>query len=172
MNTREQARARSEPGGARCAAEGPGGEAVPRGGDEGRSRRGGRVAGPQLDHVAIAVRSFDDVLPLLERLGGAEATRPQRVESQGVELCFVGDVEVIRPLSDDNGVARFIERRGPGLHHVAYRVPDLGKSMDGLRAEGYVFTSDEPLAGAGGHRIAFMHPRAAGGLLVELVERG
>lgn len=172
MNTREQVRARSEPGGARCTAGGPGGEAVPRGGDESRSRRGGHLAGLELDHVAIAVRSFDDVLPLLERLGGTAATRPRRVESQGVELCFVGDVEIIRPLADDNGVARFIERRGPGLHHIAYRVRDLGKSMDGLKAEGYVFTSDEPLAGAGGHRIAFMHPRAAGGLLVELVERG
>lgn len=121
--------------------------------------------------MAIAVRSFDDVLPLLERLGGASATRPERVEAQGVEVCFVGKVEVIRPLADGNGVDRFIKRRGPGLHHIAYRVPDLARSMADLKADGYVFTSDAPLTGAGGHRIAFMHPRATGGVLVELVER-
>ena len=124
----------------------------------------------EFDHVAIAVRSFDDMVPLLERLGGVAATPPRRVESQGVEVCFVGSVELIRPLAEGNGVARFIERRGPGLHHVAYRVPDVGKSMNGMKAEGYVFTSDAPMRGAGGHRIAFLHPRSAGGVLVELVE--
>lgn len=126
---------------------------------------------PELDHVAIAVRSFDDFVPLLERLGGVAATPPRRVESQGVEVCFVGGVELIRPLAEDGGVARFIERRGPGLHHIAYRVPDVGKLMDELKAEGYAFTSDGPTTGAGGHRIAFMHPRSAGGVLVELVQR-
>lgn len=124
----------------------------------------------ELDHVAIALRSFDEVLPLLERLGGVAATRPERVESQGVEVCFVGSVELIRPLSEDNGVARFIERRGAGLHHIAYRVPDVGALMKELAAAGYRLTSQEPMTGAGGHRIAFMHPKSAGGVLVELVE--
>lgn len=127
--------------------------------------------GLEFDHVAIAVRSFEEILPLLERLGGVSATRPRQVESQGVEVCFVGRVELIRPLANDNGVARFIERRGPGLHHIAYRVADVGRLMDGLKAEGRAFTSDGPLTGAGGHRIAFMHPRSAGGVLVEFVER-
>ena len=126
---------------------------------------------PELDHIAIAVRSFDEFVPLLERLGGDAATPPTRVESQGVEVRFVGGVELIRPLAEDGGVARFIERRGPGLHHIAYRVPDVGRLMDELRAEGYAFTSDGPMTGAGGHRIAFMHPRSAGGVLVEFVER-
>ena len=131
-----------------------------------------RLAGFELDHVAIAVRSFDEVLPLLERLGGVAATPPERVESQGVEVCFVGRVELIRPLVADNGMARFIERRGPGLHHIAYRVPDVGKLMRELVSEGCLFTSERPMAGAGGHRIAFMHPKSTGGVLVELVERG
>ena len=122
------------------------------------------------DHVAIAVRSFDDVLPLLERVAGVAATEPERVEAQGVEVCFVGGVEVIRPLGDGGGVGRFIERRGPGLHHIAYRVADVGAAMRSLAAQGYEFTSAEPMAGRGGHRIAFMHPRSAGGVLVELVE--
>ena len=125
-----------------------------------------------LDHVAVAVRSFADTLPLLERLTGARASAPERVPAQGVEVCFVGRVELIRPLDGNNGVARFIERRGPGLHHVAYRVADVGAAMTALASEGYEFTSARPMAGAGGHRIAFLHPRSTGGLLVELVERG
>ena len=130
----------------------------------------GRLDNAEFDHVAIAVRSFDEVVPLLERVAGVAATEPERVESQGVEVCFVGDVELIRPLGDGGGVARFIERRGPGLHHIAYRVGDVGAAMRGLGAEGYRFTSAEPMMGRGGHRIAFMHPRSAGGVLVELVE--
>lgn len=153
------------------------------GGGAGRTARGaadsgaarsradaGALAGLELDHVAIAVRSFDEALPLLERLGGTAATAPERVESQGVEVCFAGRVELIRPLVGDNGVARFIERRGAGLHHIAYRVADVGALMRELAAEGYRFTSEAPMAGAGGHRIAFMHPKSAGGVLVELVE--
>lgn len=125
---------------------------------------------PEVDHVAIAVRSFDELLPVLERLSGVGRTALERVEPQGVEVCFVGSVELIRPLGPDTGVARFIERRGPGLHHIAYRVPDVASAMDELAAEGYRFTSDGPMTGRGGHRIAFMHPKSAGGVLVELVE--
>ncbi len=137
----------------------------------GRSHRVPRADGAELDHAAIAVRSFGQMVPLLEQLSGSKATRPERVERQGVEVCFVGNVELIRPLSEDNGVARFIDRRGPGLHHIAYRVPDVAHAMETLAALGYRFTSEEPMAGAGGHRIAFMHPRSTGGVLVELVEQ-
>lgn len=141
------------------------------GAEPGSPRPAGGARDLEFDHVAIAVDAFEEILPLLERLGRASATRPRTVESQGVEVRFVGEVEIIRPLADDNGVARFIERRGPGLHHIAYRVPDLAKLMDELTEEGYAFTSDAPMTGAGGHRIAFLHPRSAGGVLVELVER-
>lgn len=127
--------------------------------------------GAILDHTAIALRSFDGIVPLLEQLSGSKATRPEQVASQGVEVCFVGKVELIRPLSAEGGVARFIDSRGPGLHHIAYRVPDVGRAMEALAAQGYRFTSEEPMTGAGGHRIAFMHPKSAGGVLVELVER-
>lgn len=125
----------------------------------------------ELDHVAFAARSFAEIVPALERLAGVAASAPVRVESQGVEACFVGQMEVIVPLAGDNGVARFIERRGPGLHHMAYRVADVDGAVKELAAEGYEFTSPEPSTGAGGHRIAFLHPRSTGGLLVELVEK-
>lgn len=126
----------------------------------------------ELDHVAIAVRSFDEVQGLLEGLTGHAATSPERVESQGVEVCFVGRVELIRPVAPDGGVARFLARRGPGLHHIAYRTADVAGLMRELEAQGYRFTSDGPMTGRGGHRIAFMHPQSTGGVLVELVEHG
>ena len=125
----------------------------------------------RLDHAAIVVPSFGGIRPLLERLAGTKATTPERVESQGVEICFVGRTELIRPLDDSSGVARFLARRGPGLHHIAYRVDDVARAMVELASEGVRFTSEEPMTGAGGHRIAFIHPRSTGGVLVELVER-
>ena len=132
-----------------------------------------RRPGFVLDHVAFAARSFAEIVPTLERVSGASASAPVRVESQGVEACFVCQVEVIVPLGDasDNSVTRFLDRRGPGLHHVAYRVESVARAMEELAAEGCEFTSPEPSTGAGGHRVAFVHPRSAGGLLIEVVEK-
>lgn len=154
-----------EGGGAGAGQGGPPGDPADPVGD-------GGLQGARFDHVAIAVHSFGEMVPLFERLAGVAATEPERVESQGVEVCFVGGVELIRPLGDEGGVARFIGRRGAGLHHIAYRVEDVGAAMRELSAGGRRFTSDGPMTGRGGHRIAFMHPRSAGGVLVELVERG
>ncbi len=129
-----------------------------------------RLAGMVLDHVGIAVHSFEGIRSLLEDLTGCSASPVQRVESQDVEVCFVGNVELVRPLAA-NGVARFIERRGPGLHHIAYRTPDVANAMAKLAADGHHFTSATPMAGAGGRRVAFIHPKSTGGVLVELVEK-
>lgn len=126
----------------------------------------------EFDHVAVAVRSLTEFRSLLERLSGLSGSPVEEVPAQGVEVSFVGPVEVIRPTSEDSGVARFLEKRGPGLHHVAYRVPDVEAAMTELLDEGYRFTSDGPMAGRGGHRVAFLHPAATGGVLIELVEKG
>ena len=125
----------------------------------------------KFDHVAVAARSFGDMLPLLEELAGGPATAVERVESQGVDVRFLDALEVIVPFKPDSGVARFLERRGPGLHHVAYRTADVAALMKRLAARGFEFTSPEPMKGRGGHRIAFLHPRSTGGVLVELVEK-
>ena len=130
-----------------------------------------RLEGLEFDHVAIAVRSLADSLPLLERLSGLNGSPPEDVAAQGVRVTFVGPVEVIEPLSDDNGVARFIHKKGPGLHHIAYRVEDVAETMSALQEEGYRFTSEAPMEGRGGHRIAFLHPKSTGGVLIELVEK-
>ena len=81
-----------------------------------------------------------------------------------------GRVELLAPLRSDSPVARFLERRGAGMHHLCYRVPDLPAALAEMERQGYQLIDREPRAGAGGHRVAFLHPRSLGGVLVELVE--
>jgi methylmalonyl-CoA/ethylmalonyl-CoA epimerase len=130
--------------------------------------------GLPLDHVAIAVESIDDVLPALEAVTGARGSRPERVEAQGVEVCFLGTgfgkIELVRPLGPDSPVARFLTRRGTGLHHIAYRVADIDTTLHRLATDGMELIDRVPRPGAHGHRVAFIHPRSTGGVLVELVQ--
>jgi methylmalonyl-CoA/ethylmalonyl-CoA epimerase len=130
--------------------------------------------GLPLDHVAIAVESIDDVLPALEAVTGARGSRPERVEGQGVEVCFLGTgfgkIELVRPLAPDSPVGRFLARRGTGLHHIAYRVADIDMTLQRLATDGMELIDRVPRPGAHGHRVAFIHPRSTGGVLVELVQ--
>ncbi len=127
-----------------------------------------------LDHVAIAVPSLDDSLPLFESLTGSRSSSRERVESQGVDLVFLGArdgrIELIQPLSDDSPVARFLQRRGPGLHHLAYRVPDLHDAVSRLARSGIVAIDPEPRQGAHHRRVVFLDPKTTGGVLIELIE--
>ncbi len=128
----------------------------------------------ELDHVAIAVPSIADALPTFEALIHAPGSTVERVESQGVAVAFVGEgagkLELIEPLSAESGVGRFLAKRGPGIHHLAYRVPDLGATLERLAADGVQLIDRAPRPGAHGHRVAFLHPRSTGGVLIELVE--
>lgn len=130
--------------------------------------------GLPLDHVAIAVPSIDDVLPILEAVTGARRSHRERVDDQGVELAFIGTgdgrLEILEPLAPDTPVARFLDRHGPGLHHIAYRVADIDTALSDLAARGFELIDTEPRPGAMGHRVAFLHPRGTGGVLIELVE--
>lgn len=127
-----------------------------------------------VDHVGIAVHSLDEALPVWETLSGAAGTGREVVESQGVEVVFVGSgagrIELMAPTRPDSPVARFLERRGSGMHHVCYRVPDISAALAALSEEGFELIDREPRSGAHGHRVAFLHPRSANGVLVELVE--
>ncbi len=128
-----------------------------------------------LDHVAIAVPSIRDALPRYEFLTGAASSVIERVADQDVAVAFVeGPVplELIEPTSHDSGVARFLERRGPGLHHIAYRTEDIEAELERLRNAGWRLIDEAPRTGARGHRVAFIHPDATGGVLVELVQHG
>ncbi len=127
-------------------------------------------SGSRLDHVAIAVRSLAEATPRYERLEGVPASPPEELPDQGVRAVFVGTIELLEPTAPDTPVGRFLERRGPGLHHVAWRVPDLTAELSRLEAEGVRLVDRVPRPGARGHRVAFLHPSAAGGVLVELVE--
>ncbi len=118
----------------------------------------------------MATRDPEPLATLLEELSGESRTPPANVPGQSVQVSFVGAVELVSPLDDESGVGRFLSRRGPGLHHIAFRVRELERWMERLARLGFAFTSRRSLPGARGHRIAFIHPESAGGVLVELVE--
>lgn len=129
-----------------------------------------------LDHVAIAVPSIAEAAPIYQLLTGGEPSEVERVDSQGVDVAFIGAgtgrIELIEPISPDSPVARFLDRRGPGLHHLAYRVRDLSSTLERLRAAGVRLIDEVPRPGAHGRSIAFLHPESTGGVLIELVEEG
>lgn len=126
-----------------------------------------------VDHTAIAVRDLDTALDRYQRLFGLKPGARGRVPNQGVEVAFLslGDtqIELIQPIDDQGAVARFLERRGEGLHHIALRVDDLRAELARLRAAGVELIDSEPRPGFHG-LVAFVHPRATGGTLIELVQ--
>ena len=127
-----------------------------------------------LDHVGIAVASLDESIPVWTRLTGAGPTGREIVATQGVEVVFLGTgpgrVELLAPTQAGSPVARFLERRGPGLHHLCYRVPDLRAALADHVAAGFEPIDREPRRGAHDHMIAFLHPRDSSGVLIELLE--
>lgn len=127
-----------------------------------------------IDHVAVAVESITAVQPVFESLLGAAGSRVQHIAAQGVNVVFIGEgparIELLEPTDANGAVARFLKRRGPGLHHLAYRVADIAAELDRLDTAGYELIDRQPRAGADGHRVAFLHPRSTGGVLIELVQ--
>jgi methylmalonyl-CoA epimerase len=130
----------------------------------------------ELDHVGIAVEDLDGEVERYRRTFGLEPVHRETVASQGVEevLFAVGTsyLQLLRPLGDETPVGRHLARRGPGVHHVAYRVDHVTDALRRLRAEGVPLVDEEPRAGSRGTTIAFVHPKGMGGVLVELVEEG
>lgn len=128
----------------------------------------------RIHHVAYAVEDIDAALPVyLDRFGMTIEVR-ERLDDQGVEAVSLAaggsHIELIQPIDPAGGVARFLEKRGPGLHHVAFEVADLTATLDALRDNGAELIDQTPRRGLGGHMIAFIHPRASGGILTELVQ--
>lgn len=123
-----------------------------------------------LDHIAIAVPSLAQAIALHESLSGRSATPIETLASQGVRVAFVGEVELLEPLSDDTPVGRFLSRHGPGLHHLAYRTADLAADLARLVEAGYTPIDRAGRPGARGHLVAFLHPSTTGKVLIELVQ--
>jgi methylmalonyl-CoA/ethylmalonyl-CoA epimerase len=127
-----------------------------------------------IDHTGIAVADLEASLAFYRDVLGLPLVHRETLPDQGVEaaLLDVGDghVELIAPLGPETGVARFLEQRGPGLHHVAYRVDDIEATLASLSAAGVRLIDERPRAGIRGSRVAFVHPSATGGVLTEIVE--
>lgn len=128
----------------------------------------------RIDHVAIAVDDIDAALGFFRDALGLQLSHTDVEVDQGVVVAFLplggSEVELIEPVAPDSGVSRFLERRGPGLHHICLEVDDLDEAVSRLRGMGVELIDDDPYIGTGGRRIAFIHPRAAHGVLVELYE--
>jgi methylmalonyl-CoA epimerase len=130
----------------------------------------------RLDHVGIAVADLGAARELYEGVLSLEVTHEEVIAEQGVHelLLRAGEayVQLVAPLSPDSPVGKFLAKRGEGVHHVGYSVPDVAAALAELRAEGFEVIEPAPRAGSGGTTIAFLHPKAMGGVLVELVEEG
>jgi methylmalonyl-CoA epimerase len=131
------------------------------------------MAPKNVHHVGIAVADLDASLLVYEELFGARLEHRESVEDQGVEAASVrvgeSRIELLRPLGPDTPVGRFLAKRGPGMHHVAFEVDDVGAELVRLRAEGAQLIDDSPRRGLFGLQVAFVHPEATGGVLAEFV---
>jgi len=127
-----------------------------------------------LDHVAIAVTDLDEAIERYRSRYRVEPLYREVVEEQGVEEAMIpvggSYIQLLQPLGPDTPVGKFLERRGEGLHHVAYAVPDIDAALEHLAAEGAEMIDSTPRIGGRGARIAFVHPRGGNGVLTELVE--
>jgi methylmalonyl-CoA/ethylmalonyl-CoA epimerase len=128
--------------------------------------------GPRIAHIGVAVASIADALAFYRDVLGLAPHPPEQADGATiVSLDFGGtEVELLEPRSPDSPVAKFLAKRGPGIHHVCYRVPDLDAALAACRRAGYRLVDEVPRAGAGGRRIAFVHPKSTAGILLELTE--
>ena len=128
----------------------------------------------RIDHVGVAVEDLDEAISLYEQTMQMRLAHRETVESQGVEAVLLdvgeGHVELLRPLAPDTAVGKFLDRRGPGLHHVAYAVADIDAALAALSEAGLELIDASPRAGIRGSRVAFVHPRSTGSVLTEIVE--
>ena len=130
----------------------------------------------RIAHIGIAVRDLDDALRLYHEALGLPLHGRETIESDRVTVAFlpIGDteVELLQATDPQSPVARFIEKRGEGIHHVAFEVDNVEATLEILRERGFRLIDETPRTGAGGVRVAFVHPRSTNGVLIELCEKG
>jgi methylmalonyl-CoA/ethylmalonyl-CoA epimerase len=130
----------------------------------------------QIDHVGIAVSDLDAGIARYQELLGVAASVRKRMEKDGIDAVMLDlgstHVELIAPTGPGSAISGFLEKRGEGMHHVAYRVDDIRAALDQLRQDGARLLDEEPRVGVMGQLVAFVHPKSFGGVLTELVESG
>ena len=128
--------------------------------------------GPSIAHVGIAVPDLDAALSFYRDVLGLAPHPPETADGAQIVALPFGDseIELLAPLEAESPIAKFLAKRGPGIHHICYRVPDLDAALTACRTAGYRLIDETPRRGAGGRRIAFVHPKATAGILLELTE--
>jgi methylmalonyl-CoA/ethylmalonyl-CoA epimerase len=126
----------------------------------------------RLAHIGIAVRSLEKSSELFSKLLGISSGHTEKVADQKVKAVFFhvgeGGIELLEPTSPDSPIAKFLERRGEGVHHLSFEVDDIEAEIARLKSEGFQMIDGQPRVGAGGYRIAFMHPKSTNGVLIEI----
>lgn len=128
----------------------------------------------KVEHIGIAVNSVDESNELFQRLFGEENYKIEEVESEGVSTSFfqVGDtkIELLEATNDNSAIAKFLRKKGEGIHHIAFEVDDIEAEMERLEKEGFQLLNEKPKKGADNKLVAFLHPKSANGVLVELCQ--
>jgi methylmalonyl-CoA/ethylmalonyl-CoA epimerase len=129
----------------------------------------------KIDHIGIAVRSIEKTSELLSNMLGLKVAGEENVEEQKVKVAFLplgdSELELLESTSPEGPIARFIEKKGEGIQHIAFRVDNIEKALEKLKKEGVRLIDEKPRYGAGGAKIAFLHPKSTNGILIELCER-
>ena len=128
----------------------------------------------KVEHIGIAVNDFTAACALYEKLLDTKVYKIEEVDSESVRTAFLqsgpNKIELLEALSDDSPIAKFIAKKGEGIHHIAFEVDDIVAEMARLKNEGFILLSDEPKLGADNKLVCFVHPKGVGGVLVELVQ--
>ncbi|MDX2194274.1 MAG: methylmalonyl-CoA epimerase [Gemmatimonadales bacterium] len=129
-------------------------------------------AAARIAHIGVAVPDLAEALRFYRDVLGLEPHAPEHADGATIASVPFGEseVELLAPASPESPIAKFLAKRGPGIHHICYRVPDLDAALASCRAAGYRLIDETPRTGAGGRRIAFVHPKATAGILLELTE--
>ncbi|MFQ5550642.1 MAG: methylmalonyl-CoA epimerase [Gemmatimonadales bacterium] len=127
---------------------------------------------PHIAHIGVAVEDLQSALSFYRDILGMEPAGFDSADGAEIASLRFGDIdiELLEPVGSDGPVARFVQRRGPGIHHICIRVPDLDRALALCREKGYQLIDEKPRVGVGNHRIAFLHPKSTSGILLELTE--
>jgi methylmalonyl-CoA/ethylmalonyl-CoA epimerase len=128
----------------------------------------------KIDHIALVVEDIEDALAFWRDSLGLELERQETVSRENSAIAFLplgdGEIELVQPTTDDSGIAKYLQKRGPGMHHICLEVDDIAGMLEHLKARGVQLIHEQPVVGENGKKYAFIHPKSAFGVLVELYE--